>query len=150
MPAGPDIFSLRERRTGSLKVITFVFRPKSSEEQKNVITSADVQFSAQGQVKSKKKVFTPSDCFFIRIPRLHHESFLHLSAGGRGRPWAFAPPKKAKLRHCFWCGLKNRGVITGCSLSGLRAGKLLGKKFFLANAFFGITGFSDLANSLGK
>ena len=42
------------------------------------------------------------------------------------------------------------GVITGCSLSGLRAPKLLGKKFFFANAFFGITGFSELANSLGK
>ena len=37
-PAGPDIF-----------------RPKTSEEQKKVITPADVQFSAQKQVKSKKK-----------------------------------------------------------------------------------------------
>ena len=44
----------------------------------------------------------------------------------------------------------DRGVITGCSLSGLRARKLLGKKFFHADAFFGITGFSELANSLGK
>ena len=44
----------------------------------------------------------------------------------------------------------NRGVITGCSLSGLRARKLLGEKIFLANALFGITGFSELANSLGK
>ena len=49
----------------------------------------------------------------------------------------------------------SRGVITGCFFiiiaslsSGLRARKLLGKKFFLANAFFGITGFSELANSL--
>ena len=46
--------------------------------------------------------------------------------------------------------LKIGGVITGCSLSGLRARKLLRKKIFLANAFFGITGFSELANSLGK
>ena len=46
--------------------------------------------------------------------------------------------------------VKTRGVITGCSLSGLRARKLLGKKFFLANELFGITGFSELANSLGK
>ena len=42
------------------------------------------------------------------------------------------------------------GVITGCSLSGLRARKLFGKKIFLANALFGIVGFSELANSLGK
>ena len=42
------------------------------------------------------------------------------------------------------------GVITGCSLSGLGARKLLGKKIFLANVLFGITGFSELANSLGK
>ena len=42
------------------------------------------------------------------------------------------------------------GVITGCSLSGLRARKLLGKQIFFANALFGITGFSELANSLGK
>ena len=34
MPAGPNLFSLRKRRTGSLRVITFVFRPKLSEEQK--------------------------------------------------------------------------------------------------------------------
>ena len=46
--------------------------------------------------------------------------------------------------------LVNGGVITGCSLSGLRARKLLGKNISLANAFFGITGFSELANSLGK
>ena len=45
---------------------------------------------------------------------------------------------------------QNREVITGCSLSDLRARKLLGKNFFLANAFSGITGFSELANSLGK
>ena len=52
MPAGPDEFLLRKRRRGSLKVITSVFRPKSSEERK------------------------------IKVP-LHHQSFVHLSAGGR-------------------------------------------------------------------
>ena len=31
-----------------------IFRPKSTEEQKKVLTFADVQFSAQDQVKSKK------------------------------------------------------------------------------------------------
>ena len=48
------------------------------------------------------------------------------------------------------CSSLTWGVITGCSLSGLRARKLLGKKIFLANALFGITGFSELANSPGK
>ena len=38
--------------------------------------------------------------------------------------------------HTTYSGQVTRGVITGCSLSGLRARKLLGKKFFLANAFF--------------
>ena len=46
--------------------------------------------------------------------------------------------------------LSNRGVITGCSLNGLRARKLLGKKIFFANALFGIIGFSELTNSLGE
>ena len=54
--------------------------------------------------------------------------------------------KSGSTQHSY----NTRGVITGCSLSSLRARKLLGKKFFLANAFFGITGFSELANSLGK
>ena len=45
---------------------------------------------------------------------------------------------------------ENWGVITGCSLSGLRARKLLGKKIFLADALFGIIGFAELTNSLGK
>ena len=36
------------------------------EEQKKVITSADVQFSTQNQVKSKKKT-------------LHHESYVYLA-----------------------------------------------------------------------
>ena len=83
-----------------------VFRPKLREEQKKVNrlnTSADVQFSAQNQVKSKKtgstrpqmsnfparsqvkskikkKVIKPSDRP-LKSP-LHHESFVHLSAGG--------------------------------------------------------------------
>ena len=89
------IFSLRKRRTGSLKIITSadiqffaqnqmkskkikghhvrrcpIFRPKSSEEQKKVITPAecaDVQFFAQNQMKSKKKrkkSITPADAQF--------------------------------------------------------------------------------------
>ena len=51
------IFSLftAQCRAGSLKVITSVFGSKLGEEQKKVITSADVQLSAQNQVKSKKK-----------------------------------------------------------------------------------------------
>ena len=41
---------------GGRNLKPFVFRPKSSEEQKNKVnTSADVQFSAQSQVKSKKR-----------------------------------------------------------------------------------------------
>ena len=42
------------------------FRQKSSEEQKKVIASADVQFSAQNQVRSKKRknVLTSSDVLF--------------------------------------------------------------------------------------
>ena len=61
MLAWPDTFSLRKRKIGSLKVITSVFHPKSSEEQKKVITSADVHFSAQSQVKSKKSCGPPLD-----------------------------------------------------------------------------------------
>ena len=34
MLEGPDIFLLHERRKGSLKAITSIFRPKLSEEQK--------------------------------------------------------------------------------------------------------------------
>ena len=42
----------RLRGLGQIRVrrVTIFFRPKSSEEQKKVITSADVQFSAQNQV----------------------------------------------------------------------------------------------------
>ena len=60
----------------------FVFRPKSSEEQKNGKkdnTSADVQFSNPKSSEEQKK-----DHHVIRISPLHHESFLHLSAEGRG------------------------------------------------------------------
>ena len=35
-----------------------VFHPKSSEERKKIITSADVQFFTQNQVKEQKKVIT--------------------------------------------------------------------------------------------
>ena len=41
-----------------------IFRLKSSEEQKKVITSADVQFSTQSLVKSKKRRLRPQmSCF---------------------------------------------------------------------------------------
>ena len=41
-----------------------------------VITPADVQYFAQRQVKSKKKVITPSDCPLYE----YHLYFVHLSA----------------------------------------------------------------------
>ena len=73
MPAEPDIFSLRKRKTGSLKVITSVFRPKSGEKQ--------------------KKSLRPQIVFYTySISPLHHKSFVHLSAGGRGpSPPGYAP-----------------------------------------------------------
>ena len=37
-----------------------ICHPKSSEEQKKVITSADVRFLTENQVKSKKKIITSS------------------------------------------------------------------------------------------
>ena len=77
MPAGPDIFRKYisqwkyyfhcAKRTGSLKIITSVFRPKSREQQ--------------------KKVFVFYTC---SISPLHHENFVHLSAEG-------APPLDTPL-----------------------------------------------------
>ena len=53
------IFSLCKRKTGSLRVITSAhvcpfFCPKTRENQKKVIISANVHFSAQKQVMTKK------------------------------------------------------------------------------------------------
>ena len=39
-------------------------RPKASEDQKKVISSADVHFSAQKLVKTKKKIITSTDVYF--------------------------------------------------------------------------------------
>ena len=56
------IFSLRKKRTCSLRVITFVDVQFSAQTlvktKKKVITSAFVQFFAQNQVKTKKKIIT--------------------------------------------------------------------------------------------
>ena len=69
-------------QVNSLKTITSVFRPKSSEEQ--------------------KKVLTPSGCplyVAYSLPPLHHESFVHLPAKDQQTLGIF-PPQKAWLRHC--------------------------------------------------
>ena len=45
----------------SRSFLSINFLAKSCKEQKKVITSANVQFIAQNQVKSKKKIITPAD-----------------------------------------------------------------------------------------
>ena len=82
---GPDIFSLRKRRTGSLKVITYVrFPPKiKGKPQKRVITSADVHFPPKVKWRTKQPASPP----FIR-PWTPEK-----------KPWAFASPKKDWLRY---------------------------------------------------
>ena len=64
-----SIFSLRNRRTGSLKAIRpadakFSAQSQMKSKKKKIITSADVQFSAQSQMKSKKKIITSADVWF--------------------------------------------------------------------------------------
>ena len=74
IPAGPDIFALRKSRTDFLKVIMFVFRPKSSEEQ--------------------KKFFHALRMSFIRLsPFLYSAKVLSicLRGGGGRRPQRFSP-----------------------------------------------------------
>ena len=51
-----------------------------------------VQFSGPKSSEEQKKVITPSRLSFILISPLHHESFLHLSAGEGAAAHPWIPP----------------------------------------------------------
>ena len=58
----------KEQKTSYLVRRCPTFRPKSSEEQKKVFTSADVRFFALKQVKSKKR--SPHPQFDQKLPKI--------------------------------------------------------------------------------
>ena len=95
-----------KNRGGNLK--PSVFSSKSSKELKKVNTSADVQFSGPMSSEEQKKRSSRFRLSFIRISPLHHESFVHLSAGRGGGP--SGPPGFAHAvltQGMLWNGMKD-------------------------------------------
>ena len=76
IPAGPDIFSLRKRRIGWF------------------FNGHHVRFSPKVKWKVRKRSSRPPIVHYTHsLSPLHYETFVHLSAGRGGRPWAFTVHK---------------------------------------------------------
>ena len=76
----------RNLKGGRRNLKPSVFRPKSSEEQKKVNTSANVQFSAQSQAKSKKKSSRPEIVLHTYITFTPRKFFAFVCGGEGAAP----------------------------------------------------------------
>ena len=93
-------YCAKGKQVHSLAGITSVFRPKSSEEQ--------TKRSSRPQIVH----YTHS------LSLLHYESFVHLSAGRGGRPWAFTLHKRPSYATAVQWNLSRHFSDVGYTING--------------------------------
>ena len=102
-PAGPNIVKSKKRKKGHQAHTCPTFRPNTSKKQKKVIKPALVQFSAQRQVKRKKK----GQQHALRLSFLRISPLLAFVWGGGGAAPAPPPPLSAPLNSEYVFGKRD-------------------------------------------